>query len=187
MLFYAVRCMKWLIHTCLFQVANGLYYNAPMCLTILQHLGVTSEIFQTWFQMLYAVKKSGKPLHFVRYRLILVVVQRWMSYVCFFVVRGFRVTGPFTPLSGSGLVWGALCENELAADITRTVGLFREHDKKVCILGLASLLAVPSVAMPPELQTGLDQVFRALLKLLVAYKEQREGGRAVVVTCPVVS
>lgn len=30
--------------------------------------------------------------------------------------------------------------------------------------------------MPPELQTGLDQVFKALLKLLVAYKEQREGG-----------
>lgn len=27
--------------------------------------------------------------------------------------------------------------------------------------------------MPPELQAGLDQVFKALLKLLVAYKEQR--------------
>jgi hypothetical protein len=95
-------------------VANGLYYNAPMCLTILQHLGVTSEIFQAWFQMLYEVKKSGKPVHFIR-----------------------------------------------------------EHDKKVCILGLASLLAVPSTAMPPELQAGLDQVYKALLKLLVAYKEQR--------------
>jgi hypothetical protein len=95
-------------------IANGLYYNAPMCLTILQHLGVTSEIFQSWFQMLYEVKKSGKPLHFVR-----------------------------------------------------------EHDKKVCILGLASLLVVPTAAMPPELQAGLDQVFKALLKLLVAYKEQR--------------
>ncbi|XP_024396720.1 importin beta-like SAD2 [Physcomitrium patens] len=95
-------------------VANGLYYNASMTLTILQHLGVTSEFFQTWFRMLYEVKKSGKPLHFVR-----------------------------------------------------------EHDKKVCILGLASLLAVPTAAMPPELQAGLDQVFKALLKLLVAYKEQR--------------
>jgi len=51
----------------------------------------------------------------------------------------------------------------------------REHDKKVCILGLASLLAVPSTAMPPELQAGLDQVYKALLKLLVAYKEQRAG------------
>ncbi|KAG0567157.1 hypothetical protein KC19_7G115500 [Ceratodon purpureus] len=101
-------------------VANGLYYNAPMCLTILQHLGVTSEIFQMWLQMLYAVKKSGNPLHFIR-----------------------------------------------------------EHDKKVCILGLASLLAVPSAAMPPELQTGLDQVFRALLKLLVTYKAQREEAAKV--------
>ena len=54
--------------------------------------------------------------------------------------------------------------------------MHREHDKKVCILGLASLLAVPSAAMPPEVQTGQDQVFKALLKLLVAYKEQREGG-----------
>jgi hypothetical protein len=54
-------------------------------------------------------------------------------------------------------------------------GFVREHDKKVCILGLASLLAVPSAAMPAEVRTGLDQVFRALLKLLVAYKEQREG------------
>lgn len=52
---------------------------------------------------------------------------------------------------------------------------YREHDKKVCILGLASLLTVPTAAMPPELQAGLDQVFRALLKLLKAYKDQRAG------------
>lgn len=51
----------------------------------------------------------------------------------------------------------------------------REHDKKVCILGLASLLAVPSAAMPHELQAGLDQVYKALLKLLVAYKDQLAG------------
>jgi hypothetical protein len=34
---------------------------------------------------------------------------------------------------------------------------------------------VPTAAMPPELQAGLDQVFRALLKLLKAYKDQRAG------------
>lgn len=49
------------------QVANGLYYNAGHCLTILQQLGVTGEIFQAWFQMLYEVKKTGKAVHFVRY------------------------------------------------------------------------------------------------------------------------
>jgi hypothetical protein len=49
----------------------------------------------------------------------------------------------------------------------------REHDKKVCILGLASLLLVPTEAMPHELQSGLNEVFKAVLKLLVAYKEQR--------------
>lgn len=63
---YLAKSCHVLIYVYLFQVANGLYYNAPMCLTILQHLGVTSEIFQAWFQMLYEVKKSGKPVHFVR-------------------------------------------------------------------------------------------------------------------------
>lgn len=51
----------------------------------------------------------------------------------------------------------------------------REHDKKVCSLGLASLLLLPTEAMPHELQSGLDEVFKAVLKLLVAYKEQRFG------------
>ncbi|CAM6037581.1 unnamed protein product [Sphagnum compactum] len=94
-------------------VANGLYYNPGLCLSILQKMEVTSEIFQAWFRMLYEVKKTGKPVHFIR-----------------------------------------------------------EHDKKVCILGMASLLPLSSAAMPAELQAGLDQVFRALLKLLVSFKEQ---------------
>lgn len=51
----------------------------------------------------------------------------------------------------------------------------REHDKKVCILGLASLLPLPVEALPQELQLGLDQVFKVVLKLLVAYKEQLAG------------
>ena len=73
-----------LIRVYLCQVANGLYYNAPMCLTILQHLGVTSEIFQMWLQMLYAVKKSGNPLHFIRYRLILTPGERWACFAVLF-------------------------------------------------------------------------------------------------------
>lgn len=52
---------------------------------------------------------------------------------------------------------------------------YREHDKKVCILGLASLLPLPVEALPQELQLGLDQVFKVVLKLLVAYKEQMAG------------
>ena len=51
----------------------------------------------------------------------------------------------------------------------------REHDKKVCILGLVSLLALPFELLPQELQSGLDQVLKALLKMLAAYKEQLEG------------
>ncbi|XP_057960269.1 importin beta-like SAD2 [Malania oleifera] len=45
----------------------------------------------------------------------------------------------------------------------------REHDKKVCCLGLTSLLALPMDQLPGE---ALGRVFRATLDLLVAYKEQ---------------
>lgn len=50
----------------------------------------------------------------------------------------------------------------------------REHDKKVCILGLLSLLPLPAELMPQEIQSGLDQIFKVVLKLLMAYKEQLE-------------
>ncbi|CAF2059526.1 unnamed protein product [Brassica napus] len=45
----------------------------------------------------------------------------------------------------------------------------REHGKKVCILGLTSLLCLPAGQFPGEV---LPPVFRALLELLVAYKDQ---------------
>ncbi|KAG7573257.1 Exportin-2 central domain [Arabidopsis suecica] len=45
----------------------------------------------------------------------------------------------------------------------------REHDKKVCCLGLTSLLALPGGQLPDE---ALQRVFRATLDLLVAYKNQ---------------
>ncbi|CAL5391847.1 unnamed protein product [Camellia sinensis] len=45
----------------------------------------------------------------------------------------------------------------------------REHDKKVCCLGLTSLLPLPADRYPAE---ALGRVFRATLDLLVAYKEQ---------------
>ncbi|EFJ12043.1 hypothetical protein SELMODRAFT_158348 [Selaginella moellendorffii] len=94
-------------------VANALYYNPALCLNVLQKLRLTTSVFQSWFQMLYAVKRSGLPAHFRR-----------------------------------------------------------EHDKKVCVLGLASVLSLPGSALPAELQSGLDQIFRAVLRLLIAYKDQ---------------
>ncbi|KAK4258155.1 hypothetical protein QN277_007637 [Acacia crassicarpa] len=45
----------------------------------------------------------------------------------------------------------------------------REHDKKVCCLGLTSLLGLPADQLPED---ALGQVFRATLDLLVAYKDQ---------------
>lgn len=48
----------------------------------------------------------------------------------------------------------------------------REQDKKVCCLGLTSLLALPADQLPGE---ALGRVFRATLDLLVAYKDQVAG------------
>ncbi|KAF3509489.1 hypothetical protein F2Q69_00001461 [Brassica cretica] len=45
----------------------------------------------------------------------------------------------------------------------------REHDKKVCCLGLTSLLTLPGGQFPDE---AMQRVFRATLDLLVAYKNQ---------------
>lgn len=48
----------------------------------------------------------------------------------------------------------------------------REHDKKVCCLGLTSLLALPATQLPGE---ALERVFRTTLDLLVSYKDQVAG------------
>ncbi|BAT93510.1 Importin beta-like [Vigna angularis] len=91
-------------------IADALYYNAALTLGILQKLGVASEIFNLWFNMLQGVKKNGMRANFKR-----------------------------------------------------------EHDKKVCCLGLTSLLALPAGQLPGD---ALGQVLRAILDLLVAYKDQ---------------
>lgn len=48
----------------------------------------------------------------------------------------------------------------------------REHDKKVCCLGLTSLIGLPADKIPAE---ALDRIFKATLELLVAYKDQVAG------------
>lgn len=48
------------------QIADALYYNAAFTLSILQKLGVATEIFGLWLQMLQQVKKSGMRANFRR-------------------------------------------------------------------------------------------------------------------------
>nr|KJB37956.1 hypothetical protein B456_006G228100 [Gossypium raimondii] len=91
-------------------IANSVYYNAVLTLSILNKLCVTTEVFNLWFHLLQQVKKSG-------------------------LLANFK----------------------------------REHDKKVCCLGLTSLLALPGEQFPGE---ALERVFKATLDLLVAYKGQ---------------
>uniref|UniRef100_A0A7N0UGH1 Importin N-terminal domain-containing protein n=1 Tax=Kalanchoe fedtschenkoi TaxID=63787 RepID=A0A7N0UGH1_KALFE len=91
-------------------IADALYYNAVLTLSILHKLNITTDIFSLWFQMLEHVKKSGARVHFKR-----------------------------------------------------------EQDKKVCCLGMTSLLALPTDLIPRE---ALERVFKAALELLAAYKTQ---------------
>ncbi|TYH81910.1 hypothetical protein ES332_D02G018700v1 [Gossypium tomentosum] len=91
-------------------IANAVYYNAALTLSILNKFSVTTEVFNLWFQLLQQVRKSGLRANFKR-----------------------------------------------------------EHDKKVCCLGLTSLLALPGDQIGGE---ALGRVFRAALDLLVAYKDQ---------------
>ncbi|VAH46983.1 unnamed protein product [Triticum turgidum subsp. durum] len=51
----------------------------------------------------------------------------------------------------------------------KRVNFKREHDKKVCCLGLTSLIGLPANHIPAE---ALERIFKATLELLVAYKEQ---------------
>mmetsp|Transcript_36591 Transcript_36591/g.59153 ORF Transcript_36591/g.59153 Transcript_36591/m.59153 type:complete len:1025 (+) Transcript_36591:45-3119(+) len=50
-----------------------------------------------------------------------------------------------------------------------------QYDKKVVILGLTSLLAVPVSNLPPSVLQFLPQILDAALKLLVDLQQQREG------------
>ncbi|GJZ20193.1 hypothetical protein Tco_0556783, partial [Tanacetum coccineum] len=47
-------------------IADALYYNASLTLNILKKLGVATEVFNLWFQMLQQTKKSGVRANFKR-------------------------------------------------------------------------------------------------------------------------
>ncbi|CAA6659826.1 unnamed protein product [Spirodela intermedia] len=91
-------------------IADALYYNPSLTLGTLQKLGVATDVFNLWFQMLQQVKKSGKHVNFKR-----------------------------------------------------------EHDKKICCLGLTSLMALPADQLPGE---AMARICKAALELLVLYKNQ---------------
>lgn len=143
------------------QIADGLYYNAALTLSILQKLGVASEIFNLWFHMLQEVKKSGVRANFKRF-----------VFSCLFTVPPPCLNNLLHTLisydNRSYCMWQR--EGLIIADLW--LFLCREHDKKVCCLGLTSLLILPADQLPVE---ALGRVFRATLDLLVAYKDQVAG------------
>jgi hypothetical protein len=55
-----------------------------------------------------------------------------------------------------------------------------KRDKKICILGLTSLLTVPDAALPPGLTPAvLQRVLAATVRALIALKNQQDGAAAV--------
>ncbi|KAL9242505.1 hypothetical protein vseg_016497 [Gypsophila vaccaria] len=101
------HCLKCLL---IQVIANALYYNPSLALSILHKLDFVTMFFNLWFQMLQGVTRSGSRGNFKRKR-----------------------------------------------------------DKKVCCLGLISLLSLPAEQLPIE---ALGHVFRVTLELLAAYKDQ---------------
>lgn len=53
------------IYIC-WQIADALFYNSSLTLSILHKVGVATEVFGLWFQMLQQVKKSGVRANFKR-------------------------------------------------------------------------------------------------------------------------
>ena len=49
------------------QIANALYYNPNLTLSVLHKLGVVTDVFSLWFQMIQEVKKSGARVNFKRW------------------------------------------------------------------------------------------------------------------------
>jgi len=142
------------------QISDGLYYNAALTLGILHKLGVASEIFNLWFQMLQEVKKSGVRANFKRsVSLLFTVPPPCLSYLLHTLFSHCNIS-----------YFVKQCEGLFTADLW--LFLCREHGKKVCCLGLTSLLALPADQLPGE---ALGRVFRATLDLLVAYKDQVAG------------
>lgn len=48
------------------------------------------------------------------------------------------------------------------------------REKKVLILGLVALLSLPDAQLPPEVRAGMPQVTSAVLRLLLALKQQQD-------------
>lgn len=130
------------------QIADALYYNPLLTLETLNKHGVATEIFSHWFAMLQQVKKSGARANFKRY-----------ACLCF---QAF------------------FCRSHISYSEVRFMYCFiyREHDKKVCCLGLTSLIGLPADKITAD---ALDRIFKATLELLVAYKDQVAGGACVAI------
>lgn len=142
-----------------FQIANALYYNASLTLTILQKFGVATDVFNLWFQMIQEVKKSGVRVHFRRYIIVL------LFYIsAYWVDQLFFIQPPYSLYIGFYDFWYFI--------IPKISLNCREHDKKICCLGLTSMLLLPADQLPDD---ALQRVFKATLDLLVSYKDQVAG------------
>ena len=61
---FVLRCVRQ--DALVMVVADALYYNAPLTLSLLQSQGALASFLGLWFGLIFASKKSGKGKHFRR-------------------------------------------------------------------------------------------------------------------------
>ncbi|PSC72993.1 importin beta-like SAD2 [Micractinium conductrix] len=85
-------------------------------------------------------------------------------------------------LAAQGALGQALQALHTTAFANRKSGKMKHYssprEKKVLVLGLTALLALPDAALPAEVKPGMPQVTSAILRLLLALKQQQEEHRA---------
>ncbi|WOL14409.1 importin beta-like SAD2 isoform X1 [Canna indica] len=88
----------------------------------------------------------------------------------FQMLQEVKKSGVRANFRGQGLFF-VLYDHDISINSTGLILYFncRVHDKKVCCLGLTSLISLPADQLPHE---ALERVFKATLDLLDSYKDQ---------------
>jgi hypothetical protein len=123
-----------------------MFYNPVLTLQQLSYKGALQSVFSTWFTM---ISKVGR-LRSLRLQLLRLGIsdapgRLLVSLLC--VPPPLRVAFQVHEKSGKPMHFKRL------------------HDKKICVLGLVSLLSCAPEGMPSEVQAGLPQVMHFFVDL----------------------
>ncbi len=149
-------------------VANALYYNAELTLGALTRMGVMQELFTGWFTMIFERRWGARKPS--AYHACCFASNYPISNACL-----IHVAGPTYKMHHYGSCPNHTCSaGRHRPKGTKPAHFRQQQDKKVCVLGLASILAVPDAALPPEVASGLPQLLAGIMKLLMDLKAQQD-------------